>query len=562
MGTGSYWDRFAASRVSRRRLLKYAATTSAAAGAIAVVGCGDSSGTDAGGPPTVGTGGGEVLNPKNPPVHGGRVVSSNSAGIGTFDPHQGVQAASAFFPRMYNLLLSQSATKPDFVFMDLAESYEIVDELTYNFVVRPGVKVGPNDMGVPERDLDGEDVKATFDRLKTDPLTTQYSFANKYVDSASVSGATVTVKTTEPYAWFVARISSIFNTIPPRELLADPARLSAAGAGAGPYMLVSVGENENALFQRNPYYYRTDAATGERLPYVDEFEYRVVFDRAPWRTAFLSGQVHQYWPQSGEEARQLGDYPLDRSPLFAFISFTMNPERTPFQDARVRRAISRAINRQQFVDIIYGGDAQPNGLVHWPVGSYALPADELESTYQPFDLEESRSLVEAVGGITFKMMYPANTTIWEHGQHLPIFLQQMREAGIEVQEEPLDFAAWVAGYQGLNYDSSLALNQMYETPELPLLFHTTGGPFGDKSYIQGIGDPEIDAAIRKANTTLDPDERIMAVHDAQKLIYSKDPAEFPIVSPYQYTAWSPKLHNIPTGVGTTAYSLTEYWLES
>ena len=111
-------------------------------------------------------------------------------------------------------------------------------------------------MGVAERDLDAEDVKATFERLKTDAATNQYSFANKFVDSVTVVGQTVetaTVKTTEPYAWFIARMSSSFNTIPPRELLAgDLSRLSAAGAGAGAYMLQSVGENENALFSAQP----------------------------------------------------------------------------------------------------------------------------------------------------------------------------------------------------------------------------------------------------------------------------------------------------------------------
>ena len=240
----------------------------------------------------------------------------------------------------------------------------------------------------------------------------------------------------------------------------------------------------------------------------------------------------------------------------------MNPERAPFQDPRVRRAISRAINRQQFVDLIYGGDAQADGLVHWPLGSYALPADELETTYQPFDLEEAKRLVEEVGGIRFKMAYPATTTIWEHGQHLPIFVQQMQEAGIEVRGGPAGVRDVGIVVSRLNYDSSLALNQMYETPELPLLFHTTGGPFGDKTYLQGIGDAEIDEAVRTANTTLDQDARVQAVHDAQKLIYSKDPAFLPLVSPYQYTAYSQKLHNIPSGLGTTLYSLTDYWLET
>jgi ABC-type transport system substrate-binding protein len=199
--------------------------------------------------------------------------------------------------------------------------------------------------------------------------------------------------------------------------------------------------------------------------------------------------------------------------------------------------------------------------VHWPLGSYALPPDELAEV-QRFDVAEARALVEQVGGIRFKMIYPAETTIWEHGQHLPIFLQQMRRANIEVEEEPLIFGSWVSRFLERSYESNLALNQIYETPEIPLLAHVTEGPFGDKTYVAGLGDPEVDAAVRRCNTTIDLEERIEAVRETQRLIYSKDPLFLPLVSPYLHMAYSRKVRNIPAGVGTTNYFLSSLqWLE-
>src|SRR5262249_44672146 len=161
------------------------------------------------------------------------------------------------------------------------------------------------------------------------------------------------------------------------------------------------------------YYGRDAAHNGEQLPYVDGLEVRVIFERATQRTAFRSGQIQLYWAENSDEAREFGDLPVAREPVFTFIAFTMPPKRKPFDDPRVRGAISRAINRQQYIDIVYHGDAKPNGLVSWPLGSYALPPEELESTYQPFDLDEAKRLVQEVGGIRFKMNYPANTTIQE-----------------------------------------------------------------------------------------------------------------------------------------------------
>ena len=241
---------------------------------------------------------------------------------------------------------------------------------------------------------------------------------------------------------------------------------------------------------------------------------------------------------------------------------TMNPKQKPFDDARVRRAISRAINRDDYVRIVYGGDARPDGLVHWPLGLYALPPDDLTKTYQPFDLADAKALVSAVGDIKIKMMYPASTTIEEHGQHLPIFLEQMSKAGIQVDQDAQDFGKWIDSYQSLNYDSCLGLNQIYETPELPLAFHLSDGPFGDKTYVQGLGDPEIDAAVAKANQTLGLDASRDAVHAAQQVIYSKDPMFLPLVSPYMYMAYLKSLKNIPSGVGTTSYFLNTYWLDT
>jgi len=560
-----YWDRIACARTTRRRLLAGAGVAISAAGAWALVACGGS--TRGGTTPTpaaTGSSQPEIVNPASPPRRGGRLVTANSATFGTWDPHLGIAVASAYFPRVYNVLLNQSATRPEFIFMDLAESYETPDPQTYIFHIRSGVKIAPNDLGVPERDLDAEDARISLERIRTDPTTTGYSFASAHIESLTASGSTLTVKTPGPYAWLINRIGLFTSCIAPRELLAGAlSRLNDRAAGAGPFRLISSVESEVAKLDANPNYYRRDERNGgAQIPYVDGLEVRVVFERATQRVAFESGQTQLYWPANLREAQTLQDVVLTHDPAFNYISFTMNPRRPPFTDPRVRRAVSRAIDRSVYADRVYGGDAKPDGIVSWPLGAYALTPDELTQTYQPFDLDEARALANRAGGITLKMMYPANTTIQEHGDHLPIFIDQMRAAGIEVEPRPLDFGKWIDDYHALNYDCSLALNQIYETPELPLAFHTTGGPFGDHSYVQGIGDAEIDAAVGKANETLNLQERIAAVHDAQKAIYAKDPMMLPLVSPVNHFAWNKRVKDIPAGIGTSAYLVNTFWIDT
>ncbi len=562
-----YWRRQIDRPLSRRALLRAAGAASAAACALPVLGCGRrgastrSSATPAS---AASPDRPDNLNPGGTPRRGGRFATSEAADFGTFDPHLGIALSSAYFPRVYNVLVNQSATKPEFFYFDLASSLENPDPQTYIFKIRPGVKIAPNDLGVPERDLDADDVRVSIERIRSTPAANNYTFAHNYISAVTAAGDTVTITTPRPYAWFLNRIGLFVNTIAPRELLSgDLSRLAQHAAGAGPYRLVSLQEGQRARFDRNPNYYRKDEKTAMQLPYVDGIDLHVIFDRAPARTAFLSGQLQRYTPADGREARDLsGRFVIERDPNFAYISFTMNVRRPPFDDPRVRRAFSRAIDRRQYVDIIYSGDARPDGLVHWPLGAYALDPEELAHTYQPFQAQEAKQLVDRVGGIKVKMMYPAGMLIEEHNKHLPIFLEQMKAAGIEIEQDPQDFPVWVANYSKINYQCSLALNQTYETPEIPLDFHTASGPLGDGAYVRGLGDPEIEAAVEKSKETLDVKERIQAVHDAQKVIYAKDPMMLPLVTPYMHQAFWKTVHDIPAGVGTTSYLLNTFWLEA
>lgn len=559
-----FWERFERARISRRRALTASGATAAALAAMTLVGC---DGGGGGAKPTTTSEesglGYEILNPAGPPRQGGTLISANAANFGTFDPHVGIQVASAYFPRIYNVLVNQSATRPEFMYFDLAQSMEMPEETTFIFKLRPGVKVSPNDLGVPERDLDGEDVRASLDRVRTDKATNNYAFAHNHIQDVRIDGDTVTITTPGPYAWFLNRIGLFTSAITPRELMAgDLSRLATQAAGAGAYRLLSVTEGEMARLSRNPNFYRRDPTNNNaQLPYIDALEVRTIFDKATQRTAFQSGQIHQYMTGSGEEARSLGDATIQRNPYFAYISVTMNPRQKPFDDPRVRRAFSRALNRQAFVDLVYNGDAQADGLVQWSLGSFALPPEELESTYQPFSVEEARALVRQVGGIKAKVMYPAGTAILEHSQHVPIFLKQMEDAGIEIEQDAQDFGSWINNYHDVNYQCSLALNQPYETPELPLAFHTERGPFGDGTYIRGLGDPAIEEAVRKASAAMDDDARIEAVHEAQRVIYAKDPMMLPLVTPYNHVAYRRVVKNIPTGIGTSQYIVNTAWMD-
>jgi peptide/nickel transport system substrate-binding protein len=567
MNNGNYWDRVQRERISRRRLL-VAAQSGAVALAFAAACGGGGSGNNGGDSSTIGPGATPDVTSK--PKRGGRSRSSVQGDWGTVDPVTSVGNATGILPRMYNTLFSASNGNPDFIFMDLAEKLEQPDGETYVFTIRPGVKIGPNSLGIPERDMDVSDIESWLRRVKEDKNALPRAFTEPFLASSRTTGAnTFEMKTPGPYAYFSSRLGrALGGCIPPKEFWENGISSTNQGIGGGPFMLTGYEESGNAVLQRNPNYYRKDEKTGEQLPYVDGIDVARITDRQARRAAFLDKQIYSYDASTIDEAKELqgrGDMVLGRNPSFTFIAFTMNPTRDPWKDDRLRKAALYALDRKQFIDLIVGeGEGKADGLVHWPAGPYAFDEQELEQ-YQPYDPKKSRDLIKAATGqdtIKVKITYPISD-IEFHDQHLPIFLRQMKEAGFDVQEEPMDFSAWLAKYTDVDYDASFSLNQIYETAEIPLDWHASDGPQGDGNFATGVGTlyPEVDEAILNSKRAPNREEHIKRVRDTQALIYDKGPAFLPIFSWYTYSLRWGFVKGVLDGLGDTGTFLSDFWLD-
>ncbi|HET6615304.1 MAG TPA: ABC transporter substrate-binding protein [Dehalococcoidia bacterium] len=572
MAGSSYWDKFTNQRITRRRALQSAGVAGAAAGAIWLVGCGggddDDNGTNGSSTPGGNNGGDEGT-----PKAGGRYSVGSTADFDTFDPYIGIAASVGYFPRLYNVLANFSALDSSFRFDDLSTGYEQPDDTKYVFAIRPGVKVGPNPLGVPERDLNAQDVVTSYERIKSLPQSNAYAFIGKWLaaQEASADGMTYTFTATGPYAFFRNRIGSPINMVAPVEALTDAniGKLRSQAAGAGPYTLRDYAEGQGATLDKNPNYYRKDEKNNNaQIPYVDGIDVKIITDRAAIRTAFQTNQLSVYTAETVDEANQLnqGDqYNEVRDPVNTFIAFTMNPTKDPWKDDRIRKAANFAIDREAYVKTVYNGEAKANGIYHWPLGDLCLPDDQLKE-YQRYDPAEAKKLIQAATGndtVKIKMMYPAESTIEQHNLHLPIFLQQMKDAGFDVEEEPLAFATWLDRYTNLDYDSTLALNQVYEYAEFNMDWQHSEGPARNKIYATGIGSlyPEIDAEIDRVKGITDPEEFKQASWDLQKMIYEKGPAFLPLVSPYSFTLYQKYVKGITEGIGASALFLNDWWLD-
>jgi peptide/nickel transport system substrate-binding protein len=337
--------------------------------------------------------------------------------------------------------------------------------------------------------------------------------------------------------------------------------------GGGPFVVSSYVEGEHVNLERNVNYYRKDEANNDApLPYVDGRDTAIVTDRVARRTAFISKQAYEYGAENIDEATELEnqyDVYSVRGPVLTFVSLTMNVTKPPWDDARIRKAAMYAMNRQEYIDIVYKGDAKANGLVQWPLGVYALSDEELAGL-QPYDPDLSKQLIKEATGkdtLKIKVMYPANSTIEEHDQHLPIFLKQMEDAGFEIEHDAQEFTTWLNNYTEKNYELSFSLNQNYETPEFVLDWQHSKGPAGSEVYGTGLQDPEVDAALERAKTLTDQDAIVEEYHKLQRMIYEKGPAFLPLVSPYSRSLYWNFVKGVPQGLALAGDYVNTLWLD-
>jgi peptide/nickel transport system substrate-binding protein len=166
------------------------------------------------------------------------------------------------------------------------------------------------------------------------------------------------------------------------------------------------------VLERNPAYWRADR------PYLNRVVVRAFLDLATYRTAFVSGQVDEYTAANQDEARELLNVRKDvehvKNPtLSGTTSFWMNVRGKPWEDARVRRAVLRATNRDEYVQVLSRGAGVHMGLVSPFLKGHALPADELKRL-QPFDVAQARQLFSAAGVSEFSFVHPTSSDMPEY----------------------------------------------------------------------------------------------------------------------------------------------------
>lgn len=409
---------------------------------------------------------------------------------------------------------------------DLAHEWEVSEDgLTYTFRLREGVKWHDGE------DFTSADVTASFDKIMSPPENVPSPRAELFNSVDNVEAPddyTIVFNMVAPDGGFMELLSMPWNVIYPAHIL-EEAGVDAYmnpgienRIGTGPFRYTDFDVNTHLSLEANPDYFK------DGLPCLDGIEFRVFQDSTATTTALIGDQLDVYRSFAGVlepdnaaimESRSENITVGTVSPMHLFMSLYMNTETAPYDDIRVRQAISEAIDRQAIADSVQQG-ATVGGLV-LPGSEWELPPDELEAMpgYGP-DMEARRERArELLAEAGFTEDDPVEISITTRpgfdSLDTATRIQPMLEAiGAEVTINPVDRAR-----QGeMRADGTFGLTVNF----LPLLGVDPTYLFGTflvsdlASNQSRTSVPELDELWQSQATMTDPSERADAVDEMHK----------------------------------------------
>lgn len=359
----------------------------------------------------------------------------------------------------YSFLVRFDASQGGKITGDLAKSWDVAkDGLTYTFKLHEGVKFHD---GSP---LTSADVKFSFERIKSPPNGIVSLRKSSMEDVASIETpdpSTVVFKLKDPNASMMENFASPFHCIYSKAKVSENQRFPETNIlGSGAFQFVEYVRGSNMVGKRFDGYFLKDR------PYLDGYKAYFVKSGAVV-PGMLGGQFDaEFRGRTPAERDQImksdpSKWVLHEGPWSTVNIVIFNTQKKPFDDVRVRRALSLAIDR-------WGGNEQLSKVTfvkatggHLRPGyEFALSNEQLEKIPgYGRDIEKSRAeakklLKEAgVENLTLKLH---NRTLDQPYTPSGIFLiDQWRRVGINVEHSQVETKAYFGNLVSGDFDVAL-----------------------------------------------------------------------------------------------------------
>ncbi len=425
-----------------------------------------------------------------------------------------------FVPVFNNLIdfdQSKPYNRPETIVPELATSWAwSADHKTLTFKLRQGVKWHDG------KAFSANDVKCTFDALsgKRDvgwrriPRKAWFSNLDEVVVEAEDQ---VSFKLKRPQPSFLSFFAGGWSVVYPCHV--DSKTMRQKPIGTGPFMVQTFEPGKMIRLVKNPNYWKPGR------PYLDGIEMPIIPSPSTRLLAFISGTTDIYTPSAtllAEVKQKLPDAVCDVGLSYAYTQLLINRTIPPFNDARVRRAMALAIDREAVVKTKGAGlDRLGGELMPPPEGNWGLDKAELEKIpgYGP-DLgkrqEEARKLMQEAGFGPDKPLNIVLSTrdVARYKDTSILILDQLSKIYVKGEMKPIDTAIWTRTLAKRNYQVAVrSRGQSMDDPDVAFYESFT---CNSPANVDGYCNKEIEALIEKQSATIDPAERKKLVKEIDR----------------------------------------------
>ena len=399
----------------------------------------------------------------------------------------------------------------------LAESWRIVNDTTWEFKLRKGVKFHN---GEP---FTAQSVQATID-YALDPATKSHFAGASYwglvKEVQVVDDFTVRFVTKQPWPNLADSAASTNSLIMPAKALKElgPQKLAEKPIGTGPFRFVEWKRDERLVLERNPDYWQGPADVSRvTFRFIPEFSARMA--------ALLSGEIDimkDVPPHAVEVIEKSGRASL-RATVSSRINYLalVNLKPGPMQDLRVRRAMNQAVDVDELIKQVLKGRASrmcgplaPSNVDYAPVDCYR------------YDPARAQALFKDAGVDPTKLQLTLDTPSGRYPLDKDVSLAiaaQLQRLGIKVNVVVNEWGTHLDKIKNRNTGDMFFLGwgpALYGQGTIQPLF------LADQTYSSYGNNKTIDEKIARAQTLLEPKARADAYAELQRLIRDEAPWVF------------------------------------
>lgn len=447
---------------------------------------------------------------------------------------------------------------------ELAESYEVSgDNLTVTFRLRRDAVFSD---GSP---LTSADVSATFHAI-TDP-NTRTPYADDYmrvVKFMTPDLYTVRVTYGEPFAPGLASWAGL--PILPAKVIAldddfNQTRLKEAPLGSGSYTLLQSRKQQDFLLGANE--------KSSRAPWIGQLYYRIIPDQSTQWLELKAGNLDMLeltplaYTRLIDAAWFRQQYATYRALSSSYVYMGFNLQRAPFDDKRVRQALSYATDREGIIRAVLFGQGEPIASIFKP-GTWAY---NTKLAPYPFDPVRARALLEEAGWVLGadgvrvrdgkRLEFTVVTNQGNEGRMKTAQILQslFADVGVKMHIRVQEWSSFLANtVNPRDFDAIMLGWTLPAEPDPFDVWHSSKTKPGEFNVV-GFNNAEADTAIVASRRVFDRAERKVHLDRLQEILHEEQPYLW-LYAPYSLTAVHRRVQEIKPAPAGLGWNSEQWWV--